>query len=400
MEAVGSSAPAGSAGHLLALIRAGDASTRAELVEATGLARSTVAQRLDALIDGGLVVPTGNGVSTGGRPPVRLAFNRAAGLVLVADLGATHSRVALLDLGGEPLGEATGELAIADGPEAVLGWLDGCWAELLATAGHGSRAVRGIGIGVPGPVEFASARPVSPPIMPGWDGYPVRERFRDLYPDAPLLLDNDVNIMALGEHDERYPDIDHLLFVKVGTGIGCGVVAGGRIFRGAQGAAGDIGHVRVAGHEDAVCHCGNTGCLEAVAGGAAIARRLSADGVRVANGREVARLVVAGDPRAVRAVREAGRLLGQVLASAVNLFNPAVIVVGGDLARTQGHLLAGVREVVYQRSLPLATRNLRIAPSTLEDRAGTRGAGVMILEHVFAPAAVDARLARAVPGGG
>jgi predicted NBD/HSP70 family sugar kinase len=400
MEADRPSAPVGSAGHLLALIRAGAASTRADLVNATGLARSTVAQRLDALLDHNLVVSTGNGVSTGGRPPVTLAFNRSAGVVLAADLGATHSRVAVMDLAGDPLGEVTGEVAIAEGPEPTLDWLERRFVELLDGAGRGAEAVRGIGVGVPGPVEFASARPVSPPIMPGWDGYAVRERFRDAYPAAPLLLDNDVNIMALGEHDERYADIDHLLFVKVGTGIGCGVVAGGRIFRGAQGAAGDIGHVRVADHEDAVCHCGNTGCLEAVAGGAAIARRLSADGLAVANGREVARLVLAGEPRAVRAVREAGRLLGQVLASAVNLFNPSVIVVGGDLARTQGHLLAGVREVVYQRSLPLATRSLRIAPSALEDRAGVRGAGAMILEHVFAPAAVDALLAGAARGVG
>ena len=390
MEAV---APPGSAGHLLTLIRSGTASTRADLVAATGLARSTVAQRLDALIDAGLVIVSGNGASTGGRPPVTLAFNRSAGVVLAADLGATHSRVAVMDLTGVTLGEVTGEVPIADGPEPVLGWLDERWAELLAAAGSSPGAVRGMGIGVPGPVEFASARPVSPPIMPGWDGYPVRERFAEPYPGTPLLLDNDVNIMALGEHDDRYAEVDHLLFVKVGTGIGCGVVAGGHIFRGAQGAAGDIGHVRLAGHEDAVCHCGNTGCLEAVAGGAAMARRLTADGLPAATGRDVARLVVEGDPRAVRAVRQAGRLLGQVLASAVNLFNPAVIVVGGDLARTQGHLLAGVREVVYQRSLPLATRSLRIAPSALEDRAGVRGAGAMILGHILAPAAIDARLA-------
>jgi predicted NBD/HSP70 family sugar kinase len=210
-----------------------------------------------------------------------------------------------------------------------------------------------------------------------------------------VLVDNDVNIMALGEHWTNWRDTDHLLFVKVGTGIGSGIVAGRAIHRGAEGAAGDIGHIRVGGHDDVTCRCGNTGCLEAVAGGRALARRLSEIGIEAQDSRDVVRLVRAGEPPAVRMVREAGRSLGEVLAASVNFFNPAVIVIGGDVAEAHEQLLAGVREVVYQRSLPLATRHLRVVPSALGDRAGVTGAAVMVIEHILSPEAVDLAIAGA-----
>jgi predicted NBD/HSP70 family sugar kinase len=380
------------AGAMLRLIRDGEASTRAELVALTGLARSTVAQRVDALLAHELVVPAGESPSTGGRPPKVLAFNRGAGVTLAADLGATHSRVAVTDLGGAVLAEHAEDLAIAQGPEVVLGWLDETFAALLAEAGRGEQDVRGVGVGVPGPVEFAAGMAVNPPIMPGWDAYPIADRMRRRW-GAPALVDNDVNIMAAGEHWASWREAAHLLFVKVGTGVGCGVVVGGHIHRGAQGAAGDIGHIRITDDEGVVCRCGNVGCLEAVAGGSAMAARLRERGFDATGSRDVVRLVRDGVPEAVRLVRQAGRELGAVLAGSVNLVNPSVIVIGGDVAEAHEQLLAGVREVVYQRSLPLATRHLRIAPSTLGDRAGVIGAAVMAIEHVLAPAAVDKALA-------
>src|SRR5215216_3609610 len=185
------------AGALLRLIRDGQASTRAELVALTGLARSTVAQRMDALLSQRLVVPAGGSVSTGGRPPQMFAFNRDAGVVLSADLGATHSRLAVTDLGGEVLIEGAEEIPIAQGPEPVLSWLETTFDDLLSGVGRTHSDVRGIGVGVPGPVEFATGTPVAPPIMPGWDGYGVAARLRERY-NAPVLVDNDVNIMALG----------------------------------------------------------------------------------------------------------------------------------------------------------------------------------------------------------
>jgi predicted NBD/HSP70 family sugar kinase len=376
------------AGALLRLIREGNATTRGELVALTGMGRSTVAQRLEALLAHRLVVPAGGSLSTGGRPPTLLAFNRKAGVILAGDLGATHSRVAVTDLGGDVLAEAREDIAIANGPEAVLGWLERRLDELLAQAGHERAEVRGIGVGVPGPVEFASGRPVAPPIMPGWDGYPVADRLRERY-GAPALVDNDVNIMAVGEHWSSWRDAEHLLFVKVGTGIGSGIIAGGRVHRGAQGAAGDIGHIHVPGHDDALCRCGNVGCLEAVAGGGAMARRLTDLGLPTENAREVVAHVRAGHPQAVQLVRQSGRTLGEVLAASANFFNPSVIVIGGDVAEAHEQLLAGVREVVYQRSLPLATRSLRIVRSKLGDRAGVIGAAVTVIDHVMSPEAID-----------
>jgi predicted NBD/HSP70 family sugar kinase len=376
---------------MLRLIRDGDAVTRAALARRTGLARSTVAQRVDALLAHGLVFEAGGEASTGGRPATVLAFNHRAGVVLVADLGATHSRLAISDLAGTPLAEVAFDMDIGDGPEAVLGEVDERFGTLLDEAGRQAADVRGVGVGVPGPVDFPAGRPVNPPIMPGWDGFSIPDWFASRYA-APVLVDNDVNIMALGEHWAHWRDVDHLLYVKVGTGIGSGIVSERGIHRGADGAAGDIGHIRVSEHDDAVCRCGNLGCLEAVAGGRALAMRLSAEGIPAHSSREVLELVRAGRPEAILMVREAGRVLGDVLAGCVNFFNPGAIVVGGDIAEAQDHLLAGVREVIFQRSLPLATRDLTIANSRLGDRAGVVGAAIMVIDHVLAPDAVDRAL--------
>src|SRR3954452_1135244 len=376
---------------MLRLIRDGEAVTRAALARRTGLARSTVAQRVDALLAHELVYEAGDEASTGGRPATVLAFNHRAGVVLVADLGATHSRLAASDLGGTPLAEVAFDMDIGAGPDAVLAEVDARFVALLGEVGREAADVRGIGIGIPGPVDFPAGRPVNPPIMPGWDGFSIPQWFADRY-DAPVLVDNDVNIMALGEHWSHWRGVEHLLYVKVATGIGSGIVAGRAIHRGADGAAGDIGHVRVPDHDDAVCRCGNLGCLEAVAGGRALALRLTAGGIPASSSRDVLELVRAGRPEAVLMVREAGRVLGDVLAGCVNFFNPGAIVVGGDIAEAQDHLLAGVREVIFQRSLPLATRDLTIANSRLGDRAGVVGAAIMVIDHILAPEAVDRAL--------
>jgi predicted NBD/HSP70 family sugar kinase len=219
----------------------------------------------------------------------------------------------------------------------------------------------------------------------------VRGRFADHF-HVPVLVDNDVNIMALGEYWAMPSKVADFVFVKVGTGIGSGLILGGDIHRGAQGIAGDIGHIPIAGF-DAVCRCGNRGCVESVAGGAALAQQLAAIGKDTAVSRDVVELLRGGDPDASQAVREAGRLLGRVLAGAVNLLNPAMIMIGGDIAEAGDQLLAGVREVVYRRSTPLAANALVITSATLGGRAGVVGAAAMVIEHVLDPASIDAALA-------
>ncbi|WP_068922403.1 ROK family protein [Planobispora rosea] len=390
-EASGSIAGAGA---LLTILRDGQARTRAELVQLTGLARSTLAQRLDALISQQWIVPTEEAISSGGRPAVAFTFNRSARVVLAADLGATHARVAVTDLSTEVLAERAAELPIDRGPEPTLTWLQRTFQEILSETGHSLGEVCGVGVGLPGPVEHSSGRPVNPPIMPGWDGFPVPEWLGE-HLGVPVLVDNDVNIMALGEHWAARPEADHLIFVKIGTGIGCGIISDRRLHRGAQGAAGDIGHIRVASGLDTVCRCGNVGCLEAVAGGAAMAARLRADGVEAADSRDVIRLARSGNTRAVQLIRQAGRELGDVLASIVNFFNPSTIVIGGDIAEGGEQVLAGLREVIYSRSLPLATQHLSITASELGDRAGVIGAAVMVIDHVLSPDTVDQAVTRA-----
>ncbi|RVX39877.1 putative NBD/HSP70 family sugar kinase [Nonomuraea polychroma] len=385
------------AGVLLSILRDGRPRTRAELVQLTGWARSTLSLRLDALLNQRLVAPTDDAMHSGGRPATTFAFNQSARVVLAADLGVTHARLAVTDLATTVLAERSAEMPIDRGPVPVLTWLVESFHELLGECGRGIADVCGIGVGLPGPVEHDTGKPVNPPIMPGWDRFAVPE-WLSARLGAPVLVDNDVNIMALGEYWAVRSQVKHMIFVKIGTGVGCGIISEGRLHRGAQGAAGDIGHIRVPSFEDVVCRCGNTGCLEAVAGGGALAARLRAAGEDTSVSRDVVERVRAGNVPAIQAVRQAGREIGTVLASVVSFFNPSLVVIGGDIAEAGEHLLAGVREVVYSRSLPLATQHLGILASELGDRAGITGAAVMVLEHVLAPEAVD-QAVMAVSGG-
>lgn len=381
------------AGELLRLLRSGEGLTRNELIELTGLSRSTLGARLEALVSTGLVQTSGVGASTGGRPATRLSFSPTAYVVLAADFGATHVTAALTDLAGEVIAETTCELPIAGGPERALGWLVGAADQLLAQTDSTRTQLAGVGIGLPGPVEHVTGVPIKPPIMPGWDGFPVATWVGERL-GAPVYVDNDVNMMALGEHASVYPDIDHFVFVKVATGIGAGIISGRRLHRGAVGSAGDLGHVRAPHAPDVLCECGNTGCLEAVASGRAIAAELFPDRPRDKIGtREVLDLLEHGDGRATAAVRRAGRDIGEVLATVVNLLNPAVIVIGGSLGAGAPTLMAGIREVVFARSLPLATSQLVLVPSRVGAQAAIAGAAVTVVEEFLSPQAVDARLA-------
>jgi glucokinase len=378
-------------GDLFQLLRDGKPWTRAELAVTTGLARSTVAGKVDLLLNSGLVVSVGEALSSGGRPPSRFAFHAQARSVLAVDVGASHVRVALTDLNGEVQAEEGNPLPVSAGPEPVLGYVVESGKRLLASSRVPQRLLAGVGIGLPGPVEHATGRPVKPPIMPGWDGFDVVGFVQHSLP-VPVLVDNDVNIMALGEWAGFWPDIDDLLFIKVATGIGSGIISSGHLQRGADGTAGDLGHVRIARGEGVVCRCGNIGCLEALASGAAVARSLAAQGVDASKGADVVALAAQGNLTAIQALRQAGRDIGEVLATCVNLLNPSVIVLGGSMAAAGEHIMAGVREVVYHRSPPLATTNLRIVLSRAGERAAVMGASQLVSQHVLSPAGIEATL--------
>ncbi len=379
-------------------VRLGRSRSRSELAAGTGLGRAIVAQRVGELIERGLVVEGDVGPSTGGRPPRQLTFRADAGHVLVADIGATSIDVAITTLDGEILGHYAEAARVDAGPERCLDRVEALFERLLGMVDDVPGKLWGIGIGVPGPVEFQSGRPISPPIMPGWDGYPVRERFAARY-RAPVWVDNDVNLLALGEWRAGVAiGHDNVVVVKIGTGIGAGIISEGRLHRGAQGSAGDVGHIQVVDDPAVICRCGNVGCLEALAGGAALAwagaaaardgrsprLRAALDQAGAVTAEDVARAASFGDPVAVALLQDAARLVGSMLASIVNFFNPSLIVIGGGVANSPDQLLAVIRETIYRRSLPLATRDLLIQPSSLGGLAGVIGASAMVLDQLFA----------------
>lgn len=357
-------APAG-AGAVLRLIRDARATTRAQLTLSTGLSRSTLAERVHSLLTLGLVHEV-SGPSTGGRPPATLEFNPTAGVVLAAALSPTFCRVVVADLGARPVAERTYEGPMM-GREALQTYLQ-------ATLEHAqvpAQRVWAVGIGVDAEHEQALR-----------DDLPVLGT-------APVLVDRRVNLRALAEQWTRRQAVDHLLYVSVGTSIECGIVSDGRVHHGARGTAGGLGHIAVPGYADVPCACGNTGCLEAVVGGRALVEHLQAAGREVATPADVVALVHTGDPAAVRAVREAGRAVGEVLAATVNFYNPGAIVLGGELAAASEPLLAGLRGTAFTRSLPMATRDLIVGTTRLGEDAETTGAAVMAIEHVLAEASVN-----------
>ncbi|WP_326552485.1 ROK family transcriptional regulator [Micromonospora sp. NBC_01813] len=378
--------------QILRLLRDGPRS-RAELGDAVGLSRSKVATELDRLLARGLVETAGPAASRGGRPSsiIRIA---AATRFLSVDIGVNTLDVALTDGELQVVARRTQRTELRQGPTAVIAQALELVTKLAADSG--TARFTGAGIGLPGPVSFHEGVPVSPPFMPGWHRFPVREMFSTEL-GCPVLVDNDVNIMALGEkHAGIARSFEDFLFIKIGVGIGAGIVVAGDVYRGANGCAGDIGHTAV-DENGPQCLCGNVGCLEAYFGGAALTR----DAVAAARaGRsdqladqlarigtltalDVTQAAVNGDPVAIGMVRDGGRRVGQVLARLVSFFNPGMVVIGGGLSGMGHALLAEIRGVVYRSSLPLATGDMPIVLSELGDQAGLIGATRMASDHVF-----------------
>ena len=381
-------------GVVLAAIMRGEASTRSALEAATGLSRPTVAERVRVLSDAGFIRETNRRMSSGGRPASVIEFDARAYVSLCVDIGEDHARVAVADLRGAIVAETVLDLIVGDGPRVVLAAIGDAGRALLASEDVAGARLGGIGVGLPAPVDFGTGRTIGWSIMAGWDGYGVKEHLAREF-GVPVFVDNDVNLLLLAEQRLGWPDESHLFFVKIGTGIGSGLVVDGRINRGSLGAAGDIGHAHVSGYGDPLCRCGNRGCLEALAGGWALARDLRSRDARyagVTSARDVVATIRRGDPEAMGLIRDAGRILGEAVAFATSLLNPAVIVVGGELAKAGDQLMAGVRELVYNRSLPLATKNLAISLSRLGDTAGVQGAAFLVADALLEPGRIDRML--------
>ncbi len=382
--------------RLLRSLRDDGPRSRAQLGDGLELSRSKLAVEIDRLVVRGMVDPAGPAASRGGRRSSIVRIARQTRFLGV-DIGATSIDAAVTDGELRVLSHVAEPMDVRRGPEDVIGRALELVGKLRAD--DVAPGFVGAGVGVPGPVSFREGVPVSPPIMPGWNQFPVRETFSAEL-GCPVLVDNDVNIMALGEkHAGTARSVDDFLFIKIGTGIGCGIVVDGEVYRGVSGCAGDIGHIRV-DDDGPICSCGNVGCLEAFFGGTALARdALSA--ARAGRSEELARRLAgagrltavdvadaaaAGDPVAVGMIRDGGHRVGQVLAGLVSFFNPGLVVIGGGVAGIGHALLAEIRGVVYRRSLPLATSNMPIVLSELGGRAGVVGATRLVSDYVFAAA--------------
>ncbi len=383
---------------LRALRRQGRIS-RAEISSMTGWSKAKASQEIRNLVEKGYLVEVGEGASQGGRKPRLLRINNQLGYIAGIDIGATSLDIALADVTGLIVQRRSEPTDVHLSPEDVLGRCSEILLELVQAQGAVSDQILGIGVGVPGPVDFARGVLVAPPLMPEWENFLIRNFFKVTFTSAFVVVDNDVNIMALGEQRAgEGAGVDHFIFVKIGTGIGAGIISNGKIHRGSDGSAGDIGHICV-DKNGPLCACGNKGCLEAMAAGPAItskAMEAAQNGssstlshMRDANdGRirpeDVNAACREGDQSALDIIRDSGQMIGDVLASLVNFFNPSHIFIGGGITNFGNHLLVAIRRAVLHRSLPLATTHLSIKFSRMGSDAGVTGAIALALDYLFA----------------
>ncbi len=378
-----------SAGEVFQLIRTGAAQTRRDVGRLTGLSRTAVAARLRPLLASGLVVEGEEGPSTGGRPPARLRFDHRSGTVLAAAIGRSRTQLAVCDLRGDILQAVDVEQEPGADPALLMPAVVGGLAGLLRDSGWGAERVRAVGVSLPGTVDVARGALCDSPILSGWNGVALPPYFRELA-DVPVLVEKDTNVLALSERHAYLQSFADLLFVKASTGLGAGVVSDGQVRRGAHGAAGEIGHTKSPAAVGAECRCGDTGCVEAVAGGWALVQAMRARGRSVSHLRGLTSLAADGDAEARRAIRESGRRVGEVLGGAVNLLNPQAVVIGGDMVGAYDVFVAGIRETLYGAAMAASTGELEILPASHGEAAGLVGCAALALDDVLSVRAVDA----------
>ncbi len=365
--------------------------SRAELARQMDLTRAAISTIIDDLLRAGVVREAENGPATGGRRPIMLEIDPQRGYVAGIDIGVTHVGLVIADYSSRVLHETEILFDINQPPDVGVKMIDAAFRGLVAQAGLSLNNLQSIGMGVPGPIIAEAGTVGAPPIMPGWDGYPIRSRFEALW-GCPVALGNDAELGALGEwaygagRGER-----NLAYIKVGSGIGAGLLLDGHIYRGATGCAGEIGHITIQ-ENGPRCTCGNRGCLEALAGGMALARRgceavqsgrrtqlAGIEPVESITARDVAAAARLGDLVAQQIVAEAGGYLGIAIADLVNLFNPNMVIVGGGVAQMGDLLLEPIRQAVRERSLRPAAQAVRITAATLGRRSSSVGAVVQAI---------------------
>ena len=372
--------------------------SRTDLTHVLDYSRASLTTIVGSMIESGILHEVGEGQSAGGRRPLLLDINPHLGYVAGIDIGATSVDYAIADFQGKIFERFSESSDVRIDPEAFLKNVCDVISRLLAKHDILPEQLVAIGLGVPGPVEFAAGVLIAPPLMPAWEGYLIKEFFRPQFPAAKVVVDNDVNIMAKGEQKAgNGQGVDNFLFVKIGTGIGCGIISNGRIYRGSDGCAGDVGHICV-DYNGPICHCGNQGCLEFMAAGPAIAAQgiekaqagkspFLAQRMQENSGEltavDVGEAAAAGDRAANEIIRRSGRMIGGVLAGLVNFYNPKAIFIGGGVSKIGYSFLSTIRQATLRRATALSTRRLQVEYSQLGDDTGVVGAIWLALENVF-----------------
>ncbi len=387
--------------RVLNCVREAGPLARVRIAEYTNLSRTTVSNIIDSLLQEGFVREGDllNAAPAGGRRAMPVHFNADAGHILGMDVGRTHLAMLLTNLEADIVARYTGPFEMKHGPEICLPRLIASVRAFVADSGIPWEHIAGIGLGIPGPLDTQQHKLSNPPGMPEWDGVDVWQAMRQAF-NVPIYLDNDANMGVLSE--SRYGagvDSDYLAYVKVGTGIGVGLIFNNRIYRGHGGSAGELGHVTL-DEDGPLCYCANRGGLETLAGAEAIVEdarrglsllagepgRGTVPALAEHENTDISDVVQAarhGDAASIAALARAGELLGVALAGLINLFNPSHIIIGGGVARADELLLASLRRAASSRSLPAAWQGTRIVFGQLNDTAVALGAASLVIDAAF-----------------
>lgn len=370
------------------LVSSGKANSKAELVRETGLARSTVSSCVDGLLRRGVLTTSGVIAVDRGRPAERLVIDDRLGLIAVADVGARHTMLGIADMNMRLLAHEWHVISIADyTPEDFLAWVsEQLWR--MASAVNDDLPLRHAVLSLPARIDIREDAPIRPPIMPGWDAFDAVRHMQDAL-GCPVGVENDTNIRALGDAAILPEDERPIIEVKIGTGIGGGIIVkDGRIFHGFDGSAGEIGHTSYDPRNRKRCACGQTGCLETQASVPAMLRRMQALSPTADEPDSVEQLIERlrdGNLGAEQAVREAGEAIGIMVATLCNVLNPRHVIVGGLIVEASDELLTAIRTTVYRTARPLTTRNLSIGRSPLGRFAGLAGGIVLATQETLSP---------------
>lgn len=365
--------------------------SRAELAQHMDLSRAAMTTIVNDLLESGVIRESESRSGHNGRPPIILEINPARGFVAGIDMGASHLTVILADFSAQVIDEIEVPFNIASSPETCLGQASDLLLDILKKHELTASSLSAIGLGVPGPIDSEAGMVFAPPIMPGWDGYPIQANLEEKW-NLPVSLNNDAELGAIGEWAYGAGRGENFLaYIKVGTGIGAGILLNGQIYRGATGSAGEIGHLTIE-ENGPRCECGNAGCLEALAGGRAIARQAkeairkgkrtllaSLGPIEEITARDVASAARRGDLVAQEIISRAGSYLGIAIAGLVNLFNPRMIVVGGGVAQVGDLLLQPIRDTVARRSIQASARTVKINTAVLRRHSSAMGAVVQAI---------------------